>query len=84
MAEQTEQQVLTEQDCLNKIIAAGANALSKSAQSETEKALLDNFIQDSFEVIMPCWEYLNEAVQFKIFKLHLDKFTAYMKQSSGK
>lgn len=76
---------LTKEECLNKIIAAGANALGKKVNaSEEENQLLERFVKEAFDVIIPCWDNLDDKVRFKIFQAHLTDFKEYMKISQDK
>lgn len=79
MKEELKMIPLTEEECLNKIVAIGVNSLNVKARTEEETQLLTHFIEDSFDTIMPCWEHLSDAVQFKIFKSHIGEFIKYVK-----
>jgi hypothetical protein len=59
------------------IIASGVNYLSKSEKSD-DIILLDKFTSNSFDVIMGSWPFLNDKVQFLIFKKHLSSFQTFM------
>lgn len=66
---------------LNKVIAAGLNSLAQYAGARTEaeeRKLLDTFVIQSFENILPCWPYLDDRIKFHIFKIHAEDFEKYM------
>lgn len=69
-----------EEELLNRIIAAGLNSLGDKIQYDSEqKALMDEFVGQSFDRIIPCFNLLNERVQLYAFRPHKEEFLAYMK-----
>lgn len=69
-------------ELLNKIIAAGLNSLSHATNVTSpspEKELLDTFVSQSFEEVLPCWQFLNLQIQFHVFKAHITEFEKYMR-----
>lgn len=63
----------------NKIIAAGVNSLMLTSKLDgLESKLLNEFLRSSFDIIIPCWDHLDDKVKFQIFLIHLDRFKDYM------
>ena len=72
---------------VNKIIAAGLNSLvahvSINANPNTdERKIIDLFISQSFDKIMPCWGMLDDRIKFHIFKSNISEFEQYMLEKS--
>lgn len=66
---------------LNKIIAAGLNSLAIHASQKSdseERKVLENFVSQSFENIIPCWQFLDDKIKFFVFKIHAEEFAKYM------
>jgi hypothetical protein len=68
------------QALLNKIIAAGLNSLSGYAanQNAPERQLLDSFVNQSFDKILPCWGLLDDRIKFFVFKTYISEFESFM------
>ena len=81
-SEQTDAKEAEKQILMNKIIAAGLNSLVSfvNNQSSQERNLLDSFVQQSFDKILPCWSMLDDRVKFFIFKAHISDFESFMRQ----
>jgi hypothetical protein len=81
-SEQASLQELEKQNLMNKIIAAGLNSLVGHINnpSSPERALLDSFVNQSFDRILPCWNMLDDRVKFFVFKSHILDFESYMHQ----
>jgi hypothetical protein len=77
------------QEVVNRIIAAGLNSMSGKIGFATtldpaspERQLLDAFVSQSFERILPCWPHLDEKIKFYIFKSNVEEFLQYMNTKS--
>ena len=70
------------QELLNKIIASGLNSLVGfiNQPDSAQHQLLQSFVNQSFDKIMPCWHLLNDQIKFFIFKVHLKEFELYIQQ----
>lgn len=74
--------LLERQLVLNKVIAAGLNSLSHCTTytaSTPDKELLDTFVSQDFDQVLPCWDMLNEQIRFYIFKTHIKSFEKFMR-----
>lgn len=71
---------------INKLIAAGLNSLVGHLNSNTntseERRLLELFMTQSFEKIMPCWPMLDDRIKFHVFKTNLVEFEKFMLEKS--
>ena len=80
--EQNDPVAIEKQNLLNKIIAAGLNSLSGyTVQTNCkERQLLDQFVAQSFDVILACWPMLDDKIKFFIFKANVVDFENYMRE----
>jgi hypothetical protein len=83
--EQVDTLSFEKQELLNKIIASGLNSLTgyMHQPNAPEHQLLQSFINQSFDKIMPCWHLLNDQIKFFIFKAHLKDFESYIQQKAS-
>lgn len=68
-----------EKELISKIISIGVNSISPTGP---DADLLEQFVNQPIQYIEPCWEYLNENNQFRVFKVLKSDFQNYLKKSS--
>jgi hypothetical protein len=84
--DQVDPNFVERQAIINRIIAAGLNSMvghtaNNMSQSE-ERKLLDAFVSQSFDKILPCWPALDDRIKFFIFKAHVVEFENYMAEKN--
>ena len=67
------------EELLNRIIAEGLNSLNTSGP---DKELLDAFVSQSFDRVLPCWDHLSESIRFYIFKVYINDFKKFMESQT--
>jgi hypothetical protein len=70
---------------VDKLIAQGLNSLVShiNTKDTPEKALIDSFVNQSFDRILPCWHMLDERMKFYIFKANISEFEKFLAQRSS-
>lgn len=70
---------------INKLIAQGLNSLVSHLHTKDtpEKVLIDSFVNQSFDQILPCWSMLDEKMKFYIFKVNILEFEKFLMQRSS-
>lgn len=84
--DQLDSEMAERQAIINKIIAAGLNSLvpyiNSSADKCEEKRLLDTFVTQSLDKVLPVWNQLDDRIKFFIFKAHISDFEVFISEKN--
>ena len=80
--EEPQEKVLSEEEVLNYLTAAGVNAVHRKYDDEAKK-MYQAYLDLPLATLSDAWTHLENNVKIAILDAHMDDFRAWIKESSN-